>query len=161
MDTRSPPLGVKPVLVQIAGGGRLEDCFMRRAFFIQVLPHADDQASPGPPVQVSLARLGPRSDPDPALTERLRAEFDRFSRGVPDRASYLASEAPAAWMGAQDLAARQHRLGRLDSFVLVDEGTEDGERVRYYRAGFAKGRAFVRICLTAAGQISGLQWWRL
>ena len=111
--------------------------------------------------QVSLAGLGPRPDSDPALTERLRAEFDRFSRGVPDRASYLASEASAAWMGAQDLAARQHRLGRLDSFVLVDEGTEDGERVRYYRAGFAKGRAFVRICLTAAGQISGLQWWRL
>ena len=111
--------------------------------------------------QVSLARLSPRTDPDPALTERLRAEFERFSRGVPDRASYLASEASAAWMGAQDLAARQQRLGRLESFELVDEGTEDGERVRYYRAGFARGRAFVRICLAVSGRISGLQWWRL
>jgi hypothetical protein len=64
-------------------------------------------------------------------------------------------------MGAQDLAARQQRLGRLESFELVDEGTEDGERVRYYRAGFARGRAFVRICLAASGRISGLQWWRL
>jgi CubicO group peptidase (beta-lactamase class C family) len=111
--------------------------------------------------QVSLSGLAARPDPEPALTERLRAEFERFSRGAPDRASYLASEAAAAWMGSQDLAARGHLLGRLDSFVLVEEGTEDGERVRYYRAGFAGGRMFVRVGLTASGLISGLQWWRL
>lgn len=106
----------------------------------------------------SWLALKPKSDPDPALTAALREELLRIQKGQPDAKRYApayAAEFRATL--ARAAHAELKNLGSLESFTFLDSELQGERRLLYFRAGFAKGRYFLRVLLDQDGRIARLQ----
>ena len=102
-----------------------------------------------------------RSDPDPALTATLRAEYERHLAGPPGLEGWAPRSRLAAWEGAGTLAGRGRRLGALRQVRFAGEERSAGERRRHLLAEHERGRVLLRFALDGEGRIVALTWLHL
>jgi CubicO group peptidase (beta-lactamase class C family) len=101
------------------------------------------------------------SDPEPALTAALRAEYERLLAGLPDPGRWSPRARKEGWVGSSTLVGRGRRLGPLRTVSFVRDETADGERRRHLVAEHEKGKVLLRFALDGEGRITSLTWLHL
>lgn len=111
---------------------------------------------------LSLAALPALAKADPALVARLRADYEALLSGKPDLVRYAPPLRLAAFEGAPGLAGRKPRLGGIQAFDLLADGTLDGERTLLCRVRHERGAIYLRLSLDATGgAITRAVWWHV
>lgn len=99
-----------------------------------------------------------KTDPVPEFTSKLQNELLRLQKGESDKALYAPEYAKKFHRAVSGSAHADLRtLGALRSLAFLDQESENGQRLLYYRAEFEGGRYFVRVLLDDAGKIIGVQ----
>ena len=110
---------------------------------------------------LALAATPAASDPDPATTAALRAEYERLLAGRAQLDRWSPRSRLGAWDGASSLAGRSRRLGELRRFSFVRDERDGNGRRRCYLAGHAHGSLLLRFALDDADRIGSLTWLHL
>lgn len=104
-----------------------------------------------------LDEFKPLPDQEPHITKRLQAVLEEARNGAMQAKDYTSEFWKEISPGQKELQADLLRLGRLVSMVLVDRGSEQGQRWYRYRIEFEKTVVLQRIVLDGQDRIALVQ----
>jgi D-alanyl-D-alanine carboxypeptidase len=97
-----------------------------------------------------------QTDPDPALTEKLKAEISRMASGKPDTALYSAQFSAAVVAASQSSVGFYKSIGALKTFEYLGSRPAGSLRHITFRAAYPGATLYYTVTLDAHGRIAYL-----
>lgn len=104
----------------------------------------------------TFSAMKPKPDPDPALTQKLKAEILRLASGKPDLSLYAADFAAALQSALAQQVALYQTIGSLRRFDYLGQREAGKRHIILYRAAYSQVTLYYTIALGPDGKITSI-----